>query len=158
MIAYQMDQCANWRSLADACYAQGQSEVHRLPKRLADAEDPDVLSAAMSSGRTLLTVDRTIHYDHLAYIPNEHPGILILASSLPQRTMTEKIGTRILARFKASFPDWDCVSLRNFVVELSDVGLRIWSVRDGSLSAEGYVPFDETDWQDNVRALLPIIP
>ena len=86
MINYQVDECLNSKKLVSACAAEGLVNVRRFPKRLKQSEDPVVLQDVLSTEWTLVTTDREIHFQHSVYIPNNHSGILIIASSQPSRT------------------------------------------------------------------------
>lgn len=120
MIGYQMDECLNSKRLVQACLEEGLVNVRRCPRRLKQHDDPEVLRNVLPSEWSLVTTDRAIHVEHGRFFPSEHSGILIVATSDSSRTLTIKNVVSILQRFKAAFPDWHEVSLRNSVVEITE--------------------------------------
>jgi hypothetical protein len=154
MITYQVDQCANSREFAEACNRQGLVELWRFPHRLQGQKDPDVLAEVLPSGRTLLTTDREIHTNHLAYIPEMHSGILIVANAPCARSITKRDLMRILSAFKSQFHDWHRLSLRNLIVEITESSVEIWKVVRGTLQRLDFIPFSQPEWQARLLALI----
>ena len=115
MISYQVDECL-LKELVRACAKEGLVNVRRYPRRLKEYDDPEVLQSVLPSEWTLLTTDREIHFQHSEFIPDEHSGILIIATCQSPKTLRIKDVFSILRNFKAAFPDWHAVSPRNSVV------------------------------------------
>jgi hypothetical protein len=154
MITYQVDQCARWKTFVESCRKQALVDVWHFPSKLENEEDPRILEYVLPSGRTLLTTDRTIHYDNPEHIPDRHSGILIVASASPMRTMTMRHAMRTLARLKSDFPEWHSASLRNSIVEITEAGAQVWKVDQGSLAPVAFMSFDQPGWQANLAQLL----
>ena len=74
MTIFQLDQCLNDKTLADACNAQGMCTVYRYPRRLTGQFDEVMLPVVFSRNTTLLTTDRTIIEDNESSIvaPNNN--------------------------------------------------------------------------------------
>ncbi len=153
MICYQLDECADFKRLAERCAAEGLVDLRRCPKKLKRKEDPEVLDAILGSNSTLLTTDRTIHCEHNRHIPDAHPGILIIASLAPW-TLRARDVERILRQFKSAFPNWHTITIRNSVVEITERYAEIWKVVGGTVVRFGRVEFTKDGWQDELRKLL----
>ena len=154
MISYQVDECLNSKKLVRACAEEGLVNVRRYPERLKQCDDPVVLQDVLPSDWTLITTDREIHLAHGAFIPNEHSGILIVATCQSSRTLGIKDVFRILRNFKATFPDWPAVSLRNSIVEITEQQAEVWQVVNGNAKRIGFFEFSTAGWQDDIRSLL----
>jgi hypothetical protein len=155
MMTFQLDECLSAKKLISACHAQGQVTVRAMPRRMKGSADPQILDTVMAGSNPLLTVDAAIAEDHVAHIPDFHPGIVMVvnAPSVPQ-TMTVSIARRILAAFKQSFSDWHMISLRNSVVQVSQEGVEVSQVIGGALQRSAYLPFSASDWKSQLQALL----
>ena len=114
-----------------ACAEEGLVNVRRYPRRLKQCDDTVVLQDVLPSEWTLVTTDREIHFEHAEFIPDEHSGILIIATCLSPKTLGIKDVLTILRNFKAGFPDWHSVSPRNSVIEITEQSAEIWRVVDG---------------------------
>ena len=66
-----------------------------IPSAASGQKDPDVLADILPSGRTLLTTDREIHWNHAAHIPEGHSGIVIIAGASPWHSITKRDVMRI---------------------------------------------------------------
>ena len=78
MRTFQLDQCLDSKRFARECTAQGLCRTARLPPSLRDADDPELLEALMVAQNPLVTFDRALPCDHIASIPAQHPGILVI--------------------------------------------------------------------------------
>ena len=154
MLAYQVDQCARWKTFVKTCNDQGLVRVWGFPRKLEDEDDPVVLEHVLPSGRTLITTDRAIHLDNLAHIPQKHSGILILALASPTKTMTMVGAQRLLATFKAAVPHWHQMRLRNSIVELTDSSVEVWTVGDLGLRQVVFLTFDAPNWRTELGRVL----
>jgi hypothetical protein len=144
MTAYQLDECIDSKRLVDACTTQALVEVQRFPRSLKGSNDPRILGSVLPSGRTLLTIDRTIHTSHASGISETHPGILIVARASSVKTLTTRDAMDILSQFKTAFP----------IVELTEIGIEIWRVLRGVLERVVYLAFDAPGWQDALARAL----
>jgi hypothetical protein len=154
MITYQVDECIDSKKFVDACNAQGLVSVWRYPQSLKSKKDPEVLTAILHSGRTLLTTDRTIHFDNSNSIPDRHAGILIFANTISPQTITVSKIMRSLEKLKSLFPSWHKISIQNSVVELGEDGVRIWRVIAGCTQEINFYGFDQKNWQNDLPASL----
>jgi hypothetical protein len=154
MVTYQLDESTDSKTFVESCKKQGLVEIWRCPRDLKGAKDPEVLKRVFPSGRTLLTTDRRIHFEHSAQIPDRHPGILILAKASSLTTMRIADVARILARFKSEFPNWHIASLRNSIVEICESHVEVWRVVHGSVSRDEFLSLDRSGWQEELSDLL----
>jgi hypothetical protein len=154
MIIYQVDECFDSRKFIDACNQQGLVSVWRCPSDLKTKKDPDVLAEILPSGRTFLTTDRQIHFDHSSSIPDFHSGILIVANTSSPRTITIKEVMRRLSYLKSVFPDWYKVSLRNSIVEIAEKSAIVWRVVSGQVILLKFLDFGQKGWQGILTELL----
>src|SRR5262245_51839078 len=103
MAGVQLDQNSDARKLHQSCVAQGLVECYRLPHHLSGKSDDAVLQFAKSSGRVLLTYDRTIVIEFWQSVLGVCPGIVILSEDDHKpfkKQMTVKSAMKILAVFK----------------------------------------------------------
>jgi hypothetical protein len=153
MTAYQLDQCLNSKRFADSCARQGLAEINRFPRRLLHRKDPDVLGVILPSNHALLTIDRRMHFEHAASIPDQHSGILIIARSV-QRTLGISDVARILTKFKSAFPNWHAVSIRNSIVEITETSVQVWISQSRTIKSISFVTFDQDGWQEVLAGVL----
>jgi hypothetical protein len=152
---FQFDQCLNDRSIADACNAQGLAVVYRFPRRLTGKEDPEVLDDLLAKPNPLITVDLGMVRDHLAHVPEFHPGIVSISNArVDRRTLTSKLICRILDNFKARFPQWHQVGFRNTIAEITPVGVELAHIESGTFIRDGYLTFDQEGWVAELESIL----
>jgi hypothetical protein len=155
MKTFQLDQNLDSRKVVQACNDEGHAGARRLPPRLRDTEDPDLLAVLMAEPAPLVTLDRRLPRDHSAHIPDANPGIVVV-TNYPRKypTMTSVIATRILGKLKASFPAWSEAPLNNSLVEITAEGVEVCHVLRGSIVRDGFFSFADADWQTNLLAKL----
>jgi hypothetical protein len=141
------------KRLARQCTAEGLVTFRRFPRKLKHKKDPEMLGKILVGDCTLLTTDHEIHWENSAHIPDEHPGILIIASSAPW-TITDRDIERILRKFKSVFPNWHSISIQNLVVKLTEEDIEIWKVLGGRVVSFGRVEFTRDGWQDKFQDWL----
>jgi hypothetical protein len=154
MIAYQVDESTNSREFVSACKQQALVDIERFPHRLRGQKDPEVLAQLLPSGRTLVTTDRRIHTDHAACIPDDHAGILIVADTSSPQTLTMRRAMGILSAFKCQFDEWHTVSLRNFVVEVTESTVEVSRISRGMVQRVAFIHLGERDWGVMLLAAL----
>lgn len=154
MTTFQLDQCLDSKRLVRDCAAEGRCLTLRLPRPLHDVEDPELLQTLMAAPNPLATFDRALPRDHTAFIPDRHPGLLVISNFPAPQTLTVRIAQQVIKRFKAAFPDWDQVSWSNSVVEITTLGVEVWHVQQAHLIRDDYFSFDAADWQTRLRDLL----
>jgi hypothetical protein len=166
MIAYQVDESADSKKLVNACRQEALVDIQRFPHRLKGQKDPEVLAELLPAGRTLVTTDRSIHTDHAGCIPENHSGILIIADTSSPNTLTMRRVMDILSAFKSHFGKWHTVSLRNFVVEITESSVEVSKVSDGVVQRVAFIRLNEDNWSamlltalsTNARSVLPPPP
>ena len=155
MSTFQFDQCFNDQKIIRKCQEEGVAGALRFPARMCDLEDPQVLDRFMQLPNPLVTLDRRLPEDHAAFIPDNHPGIVVVSNApgIPQ-TITTNQGGKILAQFKARLSSWFQISFQNSVIEITQESVEIWHVTGGKLVRDGYLTFQQTDWADQLTMLL----
>jgi len=128
--------------------------VWRYPPSLKSKKDPEVLTEILPSGHTLLTTDRTIHFEHSNFIPDHHAGILIIANTTSPQTITVSQIMRRLGKLKSMFPTWHTVSIQNSIVEVCETGVQVWRVIAGYTQKIKFFEFDQKNWQNDLTSLL----
>ncbi|MGO8751665.1 MAG: hypothetical protein ACLQNE_37465 [Thermoguttaceae bacterium] len=113
-----------------------------------------MLDELLPRGCTLVTTDREIHWLHSTHTPDEHSGILIIATSNSSRTIRIHDVEQILRQFKSDFLGWYSMSLRNLVVEITEQQVEVWKVVGGIIKRFGWVEFTKAGWQDELRDLM----
>jgi hypothetical protein len=159
MTTFQLDQNVNRRSFAENCQKEGRAGVWRFPsawsKKADGFKDPELLPIVMSGDKPLITNDRNIARLHVDSIPGNNPGILIVGFC---KGTIRPIGSgdieKLIAIFKNNFPDWDTVSWSNSVVEITQQGVEVWHVDNGTLPRDLYVEFDDSNWQQLLKDAL----
>ena len=154
MTAYQVDECTDSKRFVESCTRQGLVDLWRFPKKLKQKKDACVLDVVLSSGRTLVTTDRAIHFDNVAHVPDIHPGILIIASASPSKHITVKYIIHTLSRFKEGFPRWYETSLQNSIVVITEDSAEVWIIVQGNLKRVDFIQFSQEDWQVRLANLL----
>ena len=154
MTTFQLDQCLDSKRFAHDCAAEGLCHTLRLPPALRNAADPVLLAALMTGSHPQVTFDRALPEEHSQFIPESHPGILIVCNYPAPQTMTVRIAQRLLTRFKRAVPNWHEVVWRNSIVELTSVGVEVWHVADKQLVHDGYYSLDTPDWPTSLFTLL----
>jgi hypothetical protein len=155
MTTFQLDECLNDRRFQEDCEAGNLAKVYRYPRALRGQDDAVVLSTLLQRPNPLLTKDRHMPDDHVAAIPENHPGLVVIANApdIPQ-TITMPGVRKILANFKQLFPEWHQVALRNSVIELTQVGVEVRCLQGGRLVRNDYLPFDNTGWKEQLISIL----
>ena len=154
MTTFQLDQCLDSKRFAQECAADGVCGTLRLPPSLRNAADPELLTALMASSHPLVTFDRSLPHEHTRFIPESHPGILIVSNFPAPQTMTIRIAQRVLSRFKREAPNWHEAVWRNSIVELTSLGVELSHVADNRLVPDGYYSFDTLNWSTSFFAVL----
>jgi len=155
MATFQLDECLSARKLLRACAAEGVATVRPMPRRLKGSLDPTILATFMPAMSPLLTVDAAIADEHCGDIPDHHPGIVIIANAptVPQ-TMTVSIAQRILSRLKKDFREWHRTDLRNSILRVTQDGVEVSRVIDGSLQGRLVISFSELNWTEKLSEVL----
>ena len=154
MIVFQLDQCVDSKRFARDCTSEGLCQTLRLSSSLRNAEDPELLSSLMAGTHPLVTFDRALPHDHTAYIPDLHPGILVVSNFPAPQTMTIRIAQQTLGRFKTAFPIWHQAGWNNSVVETTSLAVDVWHVEQRQLVHDAYLSFDTLDWQTPLQTVL----
>ena len=115
---------------------------------------PRHVGALMTGSHPLVTFDRALPEEHSQFIPESHPGILIVSNYPAPQTMTVRIAQRVLSRFKIALPNWHKAVWQNSIVELTSVGVEVWHVADKQLVHDGYYSFDTSEWPTLLFTLL----
>ncbi|MGP0067333.1 MAG: hypothetical protein ACLQGP_27530 [Isosphaeraceae bacterium] len=128
--------------------------VYRFPRRLMDKEDPEVLGDLMQKPNPLVTTDLEMVRQHLAFIPDFHPGILTISNSKNPQTITSKGIRRILAKLKELFPLWHQADFRNSIAEITPESIELSHVEGGSLIRDKSLSFDTDGWVSEAEVIL----
>lgn len=153
MSEFQLDQNINSKKLVKTCRSEG-SVVRRFPRRLHDRKDPEILHELMARPEPFVTMDRNIADQHCSVIPDDNPGIIIIANAAIQGTITVLRGMKILSEFKKRHPEWREIGWNNSIVEITEQGTTVWHVARGVLICDGYTSFIDEDCVDQLRLLL----
>jgi hypothetical protein len=65
-----------------------------------------------------------------------------------------RIAQRVLARFKAAFPQRHLVAWTNSVVEITTIGVQVWPAQGNRLVRDTYLAFNSDDWQTRRTSAL----
>jgi hypothetical protein len=138
MTTFQLDQCLDSKRFARDCAAEGRCRTLRLPRSLHDVEDPVLLQTLMAAPNPLVIFDRALPHDYSAFLPDRHPGLLVIRNYPAPQTMTVRIAQQVLQRFKTAFPEWDQVSWSASVAEITTLGVEVWHVEQARLIRDDY--------------------
>lgn len=159
MKTFQLDECLNDPKFARECEESSGAEntspivVRRLPNRLKRQEDDVVLRELLLQDGTLLTKDRAMPRRWTQHIPDNHPGIVIIATVQPA-TITIKIVKKILGSFKQRFPRWSELSFQNAILEITEIGIEISHKSGETLARKCYVDFEVPGWDSQLTGAL----
>lgn len=154
MTTFQLDQCFDCKRFARDCANEGLCHTLRMPTSLRNAPDPDMLSVVMARAHPLVTFDRELPDEHTPFIPDSHPGILIVTNAPSPQTMTVAVAQRVLSRFKRAVPNWHDLVWANSIVELSAIGAEVWHLSKRQLIHDGYFSLDLPDWSSLFLSVL----
>jgi hypothetical protein len=159
MADIQLDKNSNAKKLARDCNEQGLVRCHRLPVALSDEDDDVILRHAKSSGRILLTYDRSIITDFWHVVIDGCPGVVILAQDDDGKFvkfMTYRAATRILAEFKRDFPQWHSACWDNSIVEIKPSCIEVNHVGETGVqkTGPGVLARGDATWQETLQVLL----
>ena len=150
----QLDQEIDARHLVRACENEGKVTAYRLPTELKNKEDPDVLGALIPKGNPILSADWDFAHDWPAFIPNLHPGILIVGQDDDDPYFDTHVGQRIVFDFKQSFPLWNVLAWDNSIVHIQPSYVTVWHCEDHRLVRDEMISRADDDWQERLEAHL----
>lgn len=160
MTTFLLDQNVNKKSFARKCNLQPHAKAKRFPPEWKDYvggfKDPQLLPIVMDGDKPLVTNDRNIASENIAYIPKANPGIIIVAfaKGSTTRTLTADDTEKILANFKSTFPKWYAANWSNTVIEITQLGVMVSHVESGLLQPDTYLAFTTANWQPSLTAVL----
>jgi hypothetical protein len=119
---FQLDQCINDKSLADACNSRGMCTVYRYPRRLHGQLDEVMLPEIFTRNNPLLTTDRQIVEQNQQCIVVPNPGIIVIRNKKPLPFMTAGRARSIIEGFKTNVPSWLTINWSMIYIEVNDEG------------------------------------
>lgn len=131
---FQLDECLNDASLADACNAAGKCTVHRYPRRLIGKPDDEMLPVVFARNTTLLTKDRAIVDDNTSSIVSPNPGIIVIQKKQPHPPMTATRAREIIQRFKQNIPSWPTIDWSMVYAEIDEDEVYVCPLIDSDTS------------------------
>jgi hypothetical protein len=162
MTTFQFDECSDDLEVIEACNAEHLAEARRLDPDLVEKKDPEILRVLMQRSTPLVTIDRALPAKHCDCIPDQNPGIIVVAYSRyidrsreTLRTMTTRAAGRILRQFKQRVPEWHKLEVRNSIVEITNKAVEVSHVEQGRLKFDAYLDYEgDPDLQPSlIRAL-----
>lgn len=155
MIEIQQDKASNGSRLRKHCNAEAVVKCCKLPRKLNDAFDDEILNFAKTAKRVLLTYDRRIADEWPESFSAGCPGVIIVAVDPGSvRRITESIAMNILRKFKDECPTWSSVDCRNSVIELQPRYIYVSHFEVNSVRRTGLVDRLALGWQSDLLGLL----
>jgi len=155
MTVFQLDECCSAKKHRTACNKEGLSKVNKFPSGHRSLKDPQMLEIYMKKTSVFVTTDSRLKDQHTDCIPNEHPGILIVAQSNTNfGTLTVDRAFNIIAGFKKSFPDWYNVVWRNSIVKITDECIEAGRKVGDEIKIEFFRELRLVGWQDEFKLYL----
>jgi hypothetical protein len=152
---FQLDECNNQKSLAEACNRKGLCKVLRFPlSTMEGTKDPQMLPIILGRGRTLFTTDRRIIEQNIEHVPKDHPGIIIVKSAQPRPTLTMTIVSGIVEAFKAAFPAWNTADWSMKCLELTQIEAILSVVRTSEIRTLGSISLTSPRFADFLNDYL----
>lgn len=134
MTTFQLDENSNSKRLWKSCHAEGKCNIRRFPNGLRGLKDPEVLTELFPHGIPLVTFDRALPYQHGSFIPDEHPGIIVICTDEDSlETMTVALAMRILRTFKSKCEQWDKLTWTNSICEIANRYACVMTIKSGIL-------------------------
>jgi hypothetical protein len=146
MRGFQQDECLNGKAFRAACNSQKLCQVHKFPTNLHGTKDPVLLPILLAGASPLLTVDRRIVDDNIQYIPNTHPGIIIIKTVNTKKSLTTSIASSIVQKFKAIYPAWHDTDWSGKCLEVDEINSALSVVRTSSIVLVESVPLAHPDF------------
>lgn len=131
MITFQLDECINNPGLAQDCNDLGLCHCERFPGECRSLVDSEMLAALLPSGNPIVTTDYCLLEQHCHWIPDIHPGIIVLSVSPLPLTMARI--RQLLYDFKREYPKWNSAPWQNSVVELHRERVSVARVLGGAI-------------------------
>lgn len=153
----QLDEDIDAPHLVKACEAEGYVRAFRFPKNLRNnaVKDPEVLQALLPKGNLFLTIDDSLLDDHSQFIPDEHPGILIVAQNDETvGTITTHIAQKIIRQFKDDYSEWHKRPWDNSVVRICPSSVEAGHLVSGLFVRDMFALRDEPDWSTRLSQVL----
>lgn len=157
MTIFQFDECSSARGLLRTCKRRELAQVKRYPTKHKGLPDPNMLAIYTRKDGVIVTFDSRMADENAKHIPCGHPGIIMVGHSpdVPD-TVTEKSATRIIDKFKNTFPDWHEISWSNCIVNMTNAYVKVGYISDHQVIYQIHKNFDDEDWQSEVRNCLVI--
>ena len=153
MKSFQLDECANDKSIARDCNNQGLAKVELQPKDKKGMKDWEWAPSVLNHGLALVTGDKNIIEDSEGNIPDHHPGIIIFRNSDRIPTWGSKQIREILSKFKIAFEDWH-EEWSNSVIYLSKNDIEVGHISNGQFVRDKFLLWSDADWQDEFRQAI----
>ena len=157
MKTFQLDECLNSKRLANACNALCRCEAHRFPNSLKgkSVKDPEVLEYFFSRGKAIVTNDAAMIEDHVAAIPQQHPGLIIIVFSDECRDeLTDEASGKILVTFKSHVPQWSEIPVSNSVLLVTEKSVRVFHKENGVLRKDLQAEYCDMNIAESLLAVL----
>ena len=147
MRVFQADECMNSKRFEAACNSEGRGGLYRLyrfPKSFKgrSIKDPEILRHFFDRGTPIITNDEEMLSEHANAIPEEHPGLIVVAFSPDcQEIISDRVSMEMLARFKSLFPAWATIPCSNSVVVITERWVEIMHKEGGGLLRDAQLEY-----------------
>ena len=154
MKTFQLDENISDKELAKSCNEQGLARAKLQRQKDKGRKDTDWVPVVLARGDTLVTADRSVIEDCKGYVPEKHPGIVILENDESiLHTFRSRDAKKILAIIKSVMPNWHndwC----NSVVRLSQQRVIVGHIEEGQFVSDGYLSLLDPDWRDQFERII----
>ena len=151
----QLDEECDAKHLAEACADEGKVQAWRFPRNLKGAPDSEVFDVLLPKQNPILTLDQGFARDHSKYIPELHPGILVLGyDDNSVRNMSTHAAQNMLARLKTEIPGWDDLDMSNSIVTVKESTIEISRCESFEITVDEFLRREIPGWQESLLRRL----
>jgi len=162
MTKIQLDECIDCKRLAKACVKQNLVAIVRFPPELKTKvarenrlnRDELVLPRFLREGSTVLTTDYPIDSDNATFIPEKHPGIIIISNAHPTPSVKFSDIEKTIDQFKVNVPNWHLLSWDNSITEISLEWVDVRYVERGHVKELQRLFFTDQSWPAKLATTL----
>jgi hypothetical protein len=154
MTTFQFDECINDARLVERCNSEGLCKVLRFPSKLRGKKDFEILPELLTREFPLVTRDFRILDENKEFVPEIHPGVIVLRSKRASDTFTTKKAAQNLSKFKSRFASWSEADWKGLFLEIDEEGVYIFNSIERSEASGLTVNFSDGEFTDKFRQAL----
>jgi len=157
MKSIQLDESFNDADFAAACAAEGKCYILPYPNHRKGQKDHEMIPALLVTDFPLLTLDHRFIDENRDCITDTNGGVIVVKLEHATRTITTRIGARIIGVFKEKFPRWPSVNWDRVYLELTETDAFICPLTgnpDITLHRGVAVEYDAPNFEQQIQEAI----